>query len=160
MQMRKVVVTLAVMATLAGAGCSALGRQVFQEPVVTLQDVKLVGVGITGGQVDVLLNVQNPNEFRLDATKLTYNVFVGDSIQFATGVVDSRFTVEGKKTQQVRVPINFTYAGIGAAGRQLIQSGAVDYRVGGEVSVGTPVGSFNVPYRATGRFTTMGGTSR
>src|SRR5690349_16766578 len=159
--MRKTSFVIAAAAILGTVACSALGKQAFQDPKVTLQDVHVTGIGITGGSLDVLLNVENPNDFRLDATSLTYNVLVGpDSVNFASGEVTNRFTVDGKKVQQVHIPVSFTYAGVGAAGRQLINSGAVNYRVTGKVSVGTPVGNFNVPYSSTGRFTTLGGNSR
>jgi hypothetical protein len=52
--------------------------------------------------------------------------------------------------------VSFTYAGIGAAGRSLLNTGAVDYHVLGDVTVGSPVGNFTVPYNTTGRFTTTG----
>ena len=158
--MRKISFVIVAVAAMATAACSALGKQAFKEPKVSLQDVRVTGLGITGGQLDVLLNVDNQNDYRLDATRMTYNVLVGDSVQFATGTVDSHFTVEGKKQQQVHIPVNFTYSGVGAAGRQLIQSGAVNYKVLGDVTVGTPIGSFTFPYTSTGRFTTLGGNSR
>src|ERR1700737_949984 len=75
-------------------GCSALGKQAFQQPIVHLQDVKLNGMGLTGGNLDVRLSVYNPNSYRMDATRMTYNVLVGDSVRVATGTVDSRFTVK------------------------------------------------------------------
>jgi LEA14-like dessication related protein len=158
--MRKISFVIVAAAAMASAACSALGKQAFKQPKVSLQDVRVTGLGITGGQLDVLLNVENPNEYRLDATRMTYNVVVGDSVQFATGTVDNRFTVDGGKQQQVHIPVNFTYSGVGAAGRQLIQSGAVNYKVLGDVTVGTPVGNFTFPYSSTGRFTTLGGNSR
>ena len=62
-----------------------------------LKDVAVQGVGLTGGNLDVKLNVYNPNGYRLDATRLTYNVLVGDDVQLATGVLDSRFTVQYRR---------------------------------------------------------------
>jgi LEA14-like dessication related protein len=145
------------------AACSTLGRAAFQQPVVQLKDVAVQGVGLTGGQLAVKLNVYNPNGYRLDATRLTYNVQVGDNtslVNLATGALDSQFTVQSNDSTVVTIPVGFTYAGIGAAGRQLLNSGAVPYRVNGDVTVGTVVGNFTVPYSSTGRFTAFGGTSR
>jgi len=144
-------------------GCSALGKAAFQQPVVNLKDVAVQGVGLTGGQLAVKLNVYNPNGYRLDATRLSYNVQVGDSgngVNLATGTLDSQFTVQSGDSTTVTIPVSFTYAGIGAAGRQLLNSGAVPYRVNGDVTVGTVVGNFTVPYSSTGRFTAFGGNSR
>src|SRR5215217_8930214 len=87
------------------AGCSALGKQAFQQPVVHLQDVRVNGGGLTGGNLDVRLSVYNPNGYRLDATRMTYNVLVGDSVQLATGIVETRFTVEGKDSSVVPIPV-------------------------------------------------------
>ena len=155
-------VRLAVVMASAGVtltGCSALGKQAFKEPVVLLQDVKVTGVGLNGGALDVILNVENPNDFRLDATQLRYNVLV-DTVLFANGIASQRFTVEGKRTQSVHIPVNFTYAGVGQAGRQLLNSGTVNYTVRGDVTVGTPLGNFTIPYSQTGRYSTLGGNSR
>jgi LEA14-like dessication related protein len=145
------------------AGCSTLGKAAFQQPIVNLKDVAVQGVGLTGGQLAVKLNVYNPNGYRLDATRLSYNVLVGDSgngVNLATGILDSQFTVQSGDSTTVTIPVSFTYAGIGAAGRQLLNSGAVPYRVNGDVTVGTVVGNFTVPYSSTGRFTAFGGASR
>src|SRR6185503_11721392 len=79
------VVAAAAVAVSVAAGCSTLGKAAFADPVVTLKDVKVVGIGLTGGNVDVVLSVYNPNGFRLDATKLTYNLFV-DSTKLGDGV--------------------------------------------------------------------------
>ena len=158
--MRRMMVAAAAAAMVASAGCSALGKAAFQQPVVNLRDVSVQGVGLTGGQLAVKLNVFNPNGYRLDATRLSYSVAVGDNVNLATGVLDSQFSVQSGDSTIVTIPVSFTYAGIGAAGRQLLNQGAVPYRVNGDVTVGTVVGNFTVPYSSTGRFTAFGGATR
>ena len=155
---RRLLVAMMV-AGVSAAACSTLGRQAFREPVVTLQDVKVTGVGLSGGSLDVILNVENPNEFRLDATQLRYTVLI-DSVQLANGTASQRFTVDGQQTTPIHIPINFTYAGVGQAGRQLLNTGSVNYTVRGDVTVGTPVGNFTIPYSQTGRYSTLSGNSR
>src|SRR3954465_15135083 len=161
--MRRLMVGAATAAIAITAGCSALGKAAFQQPVVNLRDVAVQGVGLTGGQLAVRLNVYNPNGYRLDATRLSYNVLVGDSgsgVNLAPGAVDNQFTVQSGDSTTVTIPVSFTYAGIGAAGRQLLNSGGVPYRVTGDVTVGTVVGNFTVPFSSTGNFTAFGGASR
>ena len=157
--MRKLVATMAVSAALLTgvAGCSMLGRAAFQNPVVHLRNVQVRGIGLSGGSLDVMLSVFNPNHYRLDATRLTYRVsLAGDSVTLASGALDSRFTVQDNDSTTVTIPVTFTYAGVNAAGRSILNTGAVDYHVLGDVTVGSPVGSFTVPYSSTGRFTTTG----
>jgi LEA14-like dessication related protein len=161
--MRRLMLGAASAAIAITAGCSTLGKAAFQQPVVNLKDVTVQGVGLTGGQLAVKLNVYNPNGYRLDATRLSYNVQVGDSgngVDLANGILDGQWSVQSGDSTTVTIPVSFTYAGIGAAGRQLLNSGAVPYRVNGDVTVGTVVGNFTVPYSSTGRFTALGGNSR
>jgi LEA14-like dessication related protein len=151
-------VAAAVTLTAVG-GCGSLGSKTFAQPQVTLKDVKLTGVGLTGGSLDVMLNVYNPNNFRLDASRLTYKV-VMDTVSLANGSLDQSMTVQSKDSTAVRIPVNFTYAGLGEAGRQILNTGSVNYRVLGDLVVATPLGNFTVPYDRTGRFSTVVGNTR
>ena len=147
----------AVLAAVLAAGCATIGRQVVEQPVVTFKDVRVSGLGLQGGSLDVLLNVYNPNRFALDATRLTYRLMV-DSTQLGTGALDQRFVVQRGDSAVVRLPVQFSFAGLGAAGRQLLRSGAVNYRVLGDVTVSTPIGNFTRPFDRTGQFTNLGGS--
>ena len=153
---RRTKLAAAALAVFAVAGCASLGMGGFREPIVTFKDLRVRGLGITGGSLDAYLNVYNPNGFKLDATRLTYKVLVGEN-PLGTGVLDSRFTVQDKDSTTIRIPIDFTYAGVGAAGRQMMQSGSVPYTVTGDVTVATPVGNYTVPYTGSGRFSAFGG---
>lgn len=145
-------VSLLAAATLAA--CASLGQATFREPVVTYKDAVITGLGISGGSLEVVLGVYNPNGFRLDGTRLTYQVAV-DSVPFGSGEFNDRFIVPEGDSSIVRLPLSFTYAGVGQAGRQLIQTGSVQYRVTGEITVSTPIGSFTRPFAGRGRLTTL-----
>ena len=156
--------TLLLAATLAvttgtATGCASLGRQAFAPPKVTFQEMRLNGLGFTGGSLDVVLNVENPNGYRLDATRMTYKLFI-DTIPFGEGTVNQQITVDEKSQTTVRIPVNFTYEGVGAAGRALMQSGTVPYRVTGDLTVATPIGNFTRPYDMTGRYSILSGATR
>ncbi len=140
-------------------GCASLGRAAFKEPVVSLKEFNVTGLGLTGGSVDIVLSVYNPNNYKLDALSMTYRVDV-DSIQLGDGVLDGRFVVPSGDSSTVRLPVRFTYAGLGAAGRSLITAGTVNYRVRGDFTVATPVGNFTRPYDRSGRYSSVGGNGR
>ncbi|MBY0489754.1 MAG: LEA type 2 family protein [Gemmatimonadaceae bacterium] len=151
--------TSVVAGTVLFAGCATLGRASFKEPVVTLKEVTVTGLGLTGGSVDVVLSVYNPNGYKLDALKMTYLVDV-DSVKLGSGALDSRFVVPKNDSSVVRLPVSFTYAGIGQAGRALLQKGQVNYRVRGDFTVATPLGNFTRPYDRTGRYSSVAGNGR
>ncbi|MHB1224200.1 MAG: LEA/WHy family protein [Gemmatimonadaceae bacterium] len=152
-------VLAAVLAVGAITACATLGRSVFKEPVVNFREVRLNGLGLSGGSLDVVLGVYNPNGFRLEATRLTYNLLM-DSVQIASGALDDQFAVQSGDSSIVTIPVSFTYAGIGRAGQELLRSGTVNYRVRGDMTVATPLGNFTRPYDQTGRFSPLRGSSR
>jgi LEA14-like dessication related protein len=157
--MRKFVMIAVAAVGIATAGCATLLRQAFTEPVVTLRDVRLQGLGLDGGHLDLVLSVYNPNSYRLDATRLSYRLTV-DEVNFAAGDISTRTSAGARDSTFVTIPVNFTFAGIGAAGQQIIRTGAVNYRVTGDIGVATPAGAFTVPYSSTGRFSAFGGVGR
>ena len=149
--MKRITLSLLVVAATA---CASVGRAVFREPVVTYRDAVITGLGISGGSLEVVLSIYNPNSFRLDGTGLTYRLAV-DSVPFGNGSLSDRFAVQEGDSTQVRLPLSFTYAGIGQAGRQLIQTGSVNYTISGDITVATPIGNFTRPYSGRGKLTTI-----
>jgi LEA14-like dessication related protein len=135
-------------------GCATLGKQAFKQPAVELRDVRVVGIGVTGGELEISLAVKNPNHYRIDANHLNYRLLVSDTIPVANGSLDNRSTVQADDSTLVKIPIGFTYAGLGAAGRQLMNTGVVNYKVTGDFMVESAIGSFNVPFSTTGRYST------
>ena len=86
--MRRLALAVAASAAVAVAGCSALGRAAFEEPVVTsASDVADCAASDSpAAALDVMLSVYNPNHYRLDATRLTYQgAAAGDSVTLASG---------------------------------------------------------------------------
>ena len=143
----------------AAAGCAAIGLGSFAEPVVRLKDVQITGLGLQGGSVDVKLSVYNPNKYKLDAIKMTYKVDI-DSIPLGDGELGDRFIVQSRDSSEVRLPVRFTYAGLGAAGQSLLKAGTLNYRVRGDFTVNTPLGNFTRPYNQTGRYSTVRGNGK
>jgi len=156
---RRVVLGTVGAVVVVAAGCASLGRSAFKEPVVELRQFNVTGLGLTGGSVDVVLSVYNPNGYKLDALKMTYQVEV-DNVKLGEGALDGRFVVNGNDSSTVRLPVQFTYAGLGTAGRSLVTAGTVNYRVKGDFTVDTPIGNFTRPYDRTGRYSSVSGNSR
>ncbi len=145
---------VAMALTFTGA-CAGFTRSNFATPIVELRDVRLKGIGIQGGTLDVILDVTNPNEYRLDASKVTYRLYV-DTTQIAAGEVSKLVTLEPKKKSEVVLPVSFGNKELMAAGQMLSRTGSVDYRIAGEVTVATPFGNFTRPYDGKGHFDSAG----
>jgi LEA14-like dessication related protein len=146
---------IAVLA-LVSASCAGLGKGGFKDPIVTFKNVQVGGIGLSGGTLDVVLSVYNPNGYRLDASRITYKVMV-DSLDVGAGAMDKHFSVPSNDSADVVLPVRFSWNGVSAAGRELMKNGTIPYRVLGDLTVGSGVGDFTIQYDRTGNFNSLGG---
>jgi LEA14-like dessication related protein len=145
---------LIAVASLALSGCQTLLKQAFASPVVQVRDVRVKNIGLNGGTIDVVLDVENPNEYRIDAEKISYNFFV-DTTRVVTGELAQLMTLESSGKTTITVPVSFDYNAVSVAMRQYLAKGALDYRVEGFFTLVTPVGRLTRPYSGTGRVAGM-----
>lgn len=141
---------LATLALLGTVGCALMGRQAFRTPTVELRDIRVRGIGLEGGSLDLVIDVFNPNDYRMDATRLTYTLSADTSI-LATGAVTKRVTLYSKSRNEITLPVNFSMKELMGAAAVLLRKGSVDYMVKGEVTMDTPFGSMTRPYEGRAR---------
>ena len=138
---------------LALAACSAIAERAFSRPTIAVRGVKVRSVGITGGSIEVALHISNPNPYPLPVQRATYTFALADSTEIGRGESAAAFTLPAHDSTVVQLPLDVSWQGLRAAGRDAARDGTVDYRLTGSVTIDTPVGNPNVPFESTGRFT-------
>ena len=93
---------------------AALGAQL--QPQVALQQINITGLGLTGGTLDLLFDVYNPNEYRLRSTRLEVGIDLEGS-HFGDALIDRPLDLSPTNHSQVVMPVRFDWAGVGAAAR-------------------------------------------
>ena len=141
------------LALLALAACSAIAERAFSRPTIAVRGVKVRSVGITGGSIEVALHISNPNPYPLPVQRATYTFALADSTEIGRGESAAAFTLPAHDSTVVQLPLDVSWQGLRAAGRDAARDGTVDYRLTGSVTIDTPVGNPNVPFESTGRFT-------
>ena len=150
MRLRQSLAVTAGVIAIASMGCASLARSAFRTPTVELRDIRVRGLGLEGGSLDLVLSVYNPNEYRMDATRLTY-ALSADSGTVASGSVNKRVTLEKSAQSEVTLPVTFTMRELMGAAEVMLRKGTVEYTVKGEVTVDSPFGSMTRPYEAKAR---------
>ena len=130
------------------AACAQLNPQ---PPIVTFRGVSLRDVALSGATLDVELMIANPNAFNIDVQRVRYSLFA-DSTLVGTGQPEDKVFVPQNDSAIVRLPVQFTYSGLGAVAFQLVARGTVNYRVTGQVEFGTPVGTMTRDFDQKGTF--------
>jgi len=134
----------------AVSGCATLRNAItFQKPDIALQEIDITGFGLTGGTLDLVFDVYNPNQYRLRSTRLEVGLNLAGT-DFGEALIDKPLDLSPENHSRVIMPVRFTWAGVGAAARSLLQSQELPYGIVGAVILDTPVGERRVQLKSNG----------
>ena len=148
---------LLVMAVSAAA-CSGIGSN-FRQPEIQLDHVVVRGLGFSGGNLDLVVTVENPNNFTLRGTRLELGIDI-EGQHLGDIAYDDDFSVTENGSTTLTLPLRFGWAGVGSAVRAALGYGDLPYKMKGQAEIRTPWGKAEVPFTREGRapLTRPGGT--
>ena len=140
----------ALVLSVALSGCATLRNALtFEEPQIELKQVDITGFGLQGGTLDLVFDVYNPNQYRLRSTRLEVGLELART-DFGEALIDKPLDLSPQNHSRVVMPVRFTWAGVGAAARSLLQSQELPYQITGAVILDTPVGERRVQLQGNG----------
>src|SRR5436309_10124461 len=132
------------------SSCATLRNALtFEKPQIELQEIHVTSLGLTGGTLDLVFDVYNPNDYRLRSTRLEVALDL-EGTHFGDALIDRPLDLSPTNHSQVVMPVRFEWAGVGAAARGLLTRQALRYGVTGAVLLDTPLGDKRVQLRGTG----------
>ena len=137
---------------LGALGCASAAKHLFTSPTVAFRGVALESISPFGGRVRVNLLVRNPNPYSLSTSAMTYELFVRDTVAVARGVDTLHRSVGGHDSLVVSLPLDVSLRGIALAANSVVGYGMVPYRLTGDVTADTPIGSRRIPFDQKGEF--------
>src|SRR5258708_15199771 len=110
-------------------GCATLRSVLnFQEPQIELQEINITGMGLTGGTLDLVFDVYNPNDYRLRSTRLEVALELAGT-DFGDALIDKPLDFSPVNHSRVIMPGRFTWTGVGPAPRALPEAPGLPYGV-------------------------------
>jgi LEA14-like dessication related protein len=137
---------------LSASRCSS----VFERPELQFRGIRVNSIGFDGASLEILVDVYNPNSYRLGLERLSYDLAI-ENVHWGLGSLTTPIGVEGGDTATLRLPLDVSWSRLGDVGREALRTGSVNYGVSGEMTVATSLGNVNVPYSKTGRFSVLSG---
>ena len=128
---------------------------VFEKPELEFRGIRIGAIGLGGASVDVVVDVYNPNSYRLGLDRFTYDLTI-ENVRFGVGEIEAPVSVDGRSTTTVRLPLDLDWSRLGDVGRRVLDRGSVEYGVSGELTIATGFGRRRVPYAKTGRLSVLG----
>lgn len=136
--------------TITVSACATLRHALtFENPQVELQEINVTGLGMTGGTLDLVFDVYNPNDYRLRSTRLEVDLELAGT-DFGKALIDKPLDLSPVNHSRVTMPVRFTWSGVGAAARSLLESQKLPYGLTGSVLLETPIGEKSVALKSNG----------
>jgi LEA14-like dessication related protein len=138
-------------------GCAGLGNTL-KNPDVRLERVIVRDVGVRGGNLDLVVGLDNPNPFDLRGTEVELGFDV-EGTHVGDVSLGEDFSVERNGQTTLTLPLRFEWAGVGSALRTVLGHGEIPYEMKGQIKLQTPWGPHSVPFTREGRapLTRLGG---
>ncbi|HEV8511030.1 MAG TPA: LEA type 2 family protein [Gemmatimonadales bacterium] len=144
------VALFSVVFSVAVSGCATLKNALtFEKPQIELQEINVTGLGLSGGTLDLVFDVYNPNQYRLRSTRLEVGLELAGT-DFGEALIDKPLDLSPENHSRVLMPVRFTWSGVGAAARSLLQSQELPYGLTGAVLLDTPLGERRVQLSSKG----------
>jgi LEA14-like dessication related protein len=132
------------------AGCATLGHALrFEQPEVELQEIRVTGLGLSGGTLNLALDVFNPNDYRLRSTRLAVGIDL-EEVHFGDALLEQPVELPAGQHTLVTLPVTFEWAGVGAGARALLTRQGIRYGLTGTVGLDTPLGARDVKLHGAG----------
>jgi LEA14-like dessication related protein len=146
--MRRWVAAVAI--TIALPGCKTLASALhFSEPTVALKEIQITGIGLSGGTLNLALDVFNPNDYRLRSTRLELGIDL-ESVHFGDALLDTPLDLPSQQHTLVTLPVRFEWAGVGAGAQGLLTRQTIRFGLTGTAFLDTPLGDRRVQVRGSG----------
>ncbi len=115
-------------------------------PSVSIKDVRLGNISLTGAEVILALDFVNPNRFGVAFSDVRYRLEV-DGSQWVSTRLNQIISVGGNSVNQIEIPIRLDFAQVGSSVYRLMTSGgSFQYRLTGDGNV-----DVDLPYFDTSR---------
>jgi LEA14-like dessication related protein len=111
------------------------------EPEIDIVGIRSGSIGLDGGEVVLLVRVDNPNEFAIEASRVDYDLDLrrGESwFDLAEGTLEQGLRVPGYGDVTVEIPVTFRLDNAIRVGAELLR-GDPTFRVSGRVDLQRPV---------------------
>ncbi|MFP8488921.1 LEA type 2 family protein [Gracilimonas sp. Q87] len=126
---------------------------VVKQPSISLSNFSIQNLSLSGADLLVELNVQNPNAFRLIVDELNFDLEVNGLRSFS-GNISDQILIDRKSTQTVKLPFNISFLNAGMAAYHLLNSDEeLEYKLTGSTLIGSDLPYFK---RSTFNFDKIG----
>ena len=115
---------------------------VVKAPTISVGNFSVKDISFTKADIEVEINVANPNSFGVILNQMDYNVDL-DGLSAISGEIIERINIGENQTETIKIPASFSFTDLGmAAYNALTSDDPFEYELSGSASVGATLPFF------------------
>lgn len=115
---------------------------VVKAPTISVANFSVKDISLTKAEIEVELNVANPNTFGMILNQLDYNVEL-DGLSAISGEIIERIEIGKNETETIKIPASFSFLDLGmAAYNALTSDDPFEYELSGSANIGASLPFF------------------
>jgi LEA14-like dessication related protein len=131
------------------AACATLSQLRFEKPTLELTAVEVNGLDLNGVSLTLWLDVFNPNDYDIPTTRVEADLDL-ENTPFGYALLEESVVLASAAHTRVAIPARFSWEGIGAGARALLDRGQVAYRLESRLQVQTRMGGRTLSFQNRG----------
>lgn len=140
---------VALIWALVPSGCAMFQQGGFESPDFDLTSVQIDGLGLTGGSLTLLVDVDNPNSYDLRTGQIDMAIDF-EGTRFGEAFLDGSTRFGSQAVTPIELPLSFGWGGVGAGARALLERGTIGYTLETKLTVDTPLGDHPIEMTTRG----------
>jgi LEA14-like dessication related protein len=124
-----------------------------EPPTLTPEGAKVTSIGPKGLELELTIEVENPNAVPLRARSVTADVTVGGSVKLGEVTVETPVKIPANGTGTVTAPLSLGWQNAASVAVLAATRETIPFTVNGTANVGIEDVSFDVPFKTDGTLT-------
>ena len=141
---------LALLLALAGG---VLACKAPDPPTLEPKSAEVKQVALTGLDVELTIEAENPNSIPLIARKVNARVKLDDRVDLGEVSVDTKIEIPANKSVTLVAPLSLSWTDLGSIASLAASKTEIPFTVTGTAEIGTDDVSFDVPFKTKGSLT-------
>jgi len=142
---------LTTLLLLIGLGAPSAGcKNPPRAPKLTAESAKVLKVSAKGVEIEVTIDVHNPNPIPLAARKVTARVKLDNEIDLGEVTVDSKMSFPAEKHTKLVVPITLEWGDLPKVAMLASKKEKIPFHLDGKAEVGVDEFNFDIPFETDG----------
>lgn len=117
---------------------------VVKRPSISLENFTVENISLSGAELSIELNVENPNSFMLQMNRLSYDLRI-NGLESISGLMNEEINVEEGSSKTIKLPVSISFLNAGMSAYRILSGDEdLEYELTGSTTIGSDLPYFKL----------------